>query len=31
VVDRFGSSEFAVVVMREDGTPSGSIGKGYPA
>ena len=30
VVDSFGSSEFAVVVMREDGTPSGSIGKGYP-
>ena len=31
VVDSFGSSEFAVVVMREDGTPPGSIGKGYPA
>ena len=30
VVDSFGSSEFAVVVMREDGCPSGSIGKGYP-
>lgn len=30
VVDSFGSSEFAVVVMREDGTPRGSIGKGYP-
>ncbi len=30
VVDSFGSSEFAVVVMREDGTPPGSIGKGYP-
>jgi fatty-acyl-CoA synthase len=30
VVDSFGSSEFAVVVMREDGTPAGSIGKGYP-
>src|SRR3954468_3662467 len=30
VVDSFGSSEFAVVVMREDGCPRGSIGKGYP-
>jgi fatty-acyl-CoA synthase len=30
VVDSFGSSEFAVVVMREDGCPTGSIGKGYP-
>ena len=30
VVDSFGSSEFAVVVTREDGTPAGSIGKGYP-
>jgi fatty-acyl-CoA synthase len=30
VVASFGSSEFAVVVMREDGTPPGSIGKGYP-
>jgi fatty-acyl-CoA synthase len=30
VVDSFGSSEFAVVVMREDGCPHGSIGKGYP-
>ncbi|RUP03812.1 MAG: acyl-CoA synthetase [Mycobacterium sp.] len=30
VVDSFGSSEFAVVVMREDGTPAGSIGRGYP-
>lgn len=30
VVDSFGSSEFAVVVMRENGTPPGSIGKGYP-
>jgi fatty-acyl-CoA synthase len=30
VVDSFGSSEFAVIVMREDGTPPGSIGKGYP-
>jgi len=27
VVDSFGSSEFAVVVMREDGTPPGSIGR----
>ena len=30
VMDSFGSSEFAVVVMREDGCPPGSIGKGYP-
>jgi fatty-acyl-CoA synthase len=30
VVDSFGSSEFAVVVMREDGCPPGSIGRGYP-
>jgi fatty-acyl-CoA synthase len=30
VVDSFGSSEFAVVVMRDDGTPAGSIGRGYP-
>ncbi|HZQ31194.1 MAG TPA: fatty-acid--CoA ligase FadD1, partial [Mycobacterium sp.] len=30
VVDSFGSSEFAVVVVREDGCPPGSIGKGYP-
>ncbi len=30
VVDSFGSSEFAVIVTREDGTPTGSIGKGYP-
>src|SRR5215217_2423470 len=30
VVDSFGSSEFAVVVMREDGTPPGPIGRGYP-
>ena len=28
VVDSFGSSEFAVIVTREDGTPPGSIGKG---
>jgi fatty-acyl-CoA synthase len=30
VVDGFGSSEFAVIIVREDGTPPGSIGKGYP-
>lgn len=30
VMDAFGSSEFAVTVVREDGTPPGSIGKGYP-
>jgi fatty-acyl-CoA synthase len=30
VVDSFGSSEFAVIVVREDGTPPGSIGKPYP-
>jgi fatty-acyl-CoA synthase len=30
VVDSFGSSEFAVIVVREDGAPSGSIGKPYP-
>lgn len=30
VLDSFGSSEFAVIVTREDGTPAGSIGKGYP-
>lgn len=30
VVDSFGSSEFAVIVTRENGTPAGSIGKGYP-
>jgi fatty-acyl-CoA synthase len=30
VVDSFGSSEFAVIITREDGTPPGSIGKGYP-
>ena len=29
-MDSFGSSEFAVIVMREDGRPPGSIGKGYP-
>ena len=30
IIDGFGSSEFAVVVVREDGTPPGSIGKGWP-
>ncbi|WP_428339240.1 fatty-acid--CoA ligase FadD1 [Mycobacterium sp.] len=30
VVDSFGSSEFAVIITREDGTPTGSIGRGYP-
>lgn len=30
VLDSFGSSEFAVIVTREDGTPAGSIGRGYP-
>jgi fatty-acyl-CoA synthase len=30
VADSFGSSEFAVIVVREDGAPSGSIGKPYP-
>ncbi|MGO9383782.1 MAG: fatty-acid--CoA ligase FadD1 [Mycobacterium sp.] len=30
VVDSFGSSEFAVIVVREDGAPRGSIGKPYP-
>jgi fatty-acyl-CoA synthase len=30
VVDSFGSSEFAVIITRENGTPVGSIGKGYP-
>jgi fatty-acyl-CoA synthase len=30
VVDSFGSSEFAVIITREDGTPPGSIGRGYP-
>lgn len=30
VVDGFGSSEFAVIIVREEGTPPGSIGKGYP-
>jgi fatty-acyl-CoA synthase len=29
VVDSFGSSEFAVIVVREEGTPPGSIGKPY--
>jgi fatty-acyl-CoA synthase len=30
VLDGFGSSEFAVIIYREHGTPAGSIGKGYP-
>jgi fatty-acyl-CoA synthase len=30
VIDSFGSSEFAVIVVREDGAPRGSIGKPYP-
>jgi fatty-acyl-CoA synthase len=30
VIDGFGSSEFAVIIFREEGTPPGSIGKGYP-
>lgn len=30
VIDSFGSSEFAVIVVREDGSPPGSIGKPYP-
>lgn len=30
VIDSFGSSEFAVIVVREEGTPPGSIGKPYP-
>jgi fatty-acyl-CoA synthase len=30
VVDSFGSSEFAVIVVREDGAPPGSIGRPYP-
>jgi fatty-acyl-CoA synthase len=29
VMDGFGSSEFAVIVVREVGTPPGSIGKGW--
>ena len=29
VMDGFGSSEFAVIVVREEGTPPGSIGKGW--
>lgn len=29
VMDGFGSSEFAVIVVREDGCPPGSIGKGW--
>jgi len=30
VTDAFGSSEFAVIVVRDDSTPPGSIGKPYP-
>ncbi|WP_205472397.1 fatty-acid--CoA ligase FadD1 [Nocardioides sp. SYSU D00038] len=30
VVDGFGSTELAVIITREDGTPPGSIGKGFP-
>jgi fatty-acyl-CoA synthase len=30
IMDGFGSSEFAVIVVRQDGTPPGSIGKGWP-
>jgi fatty-acyl-CoA synthase len=29
VVDGFGSTELAVIITREDGTPKGSIGKGF--
>jgi fatty-acyl-CoA synthase len=29
IIDAFGSSEFAVIVVREDNTPPGSIGKGW--
>jgi fatty-acyl-CoA synthase len=29
VVDGFGSTELAVIITREDGTPPGSIGKGF--
>ncbi len=29
VVDGFGSTELAVIITREDGTPRGSIGKGF--
>jgi fatty-acyl-CoA synthase len=30
VWDGFGSSENAVIITREDGTPKGSLGKGFP-
>ncbi|AMW19771.1 fatty-acid--CoA ligase FadD1 [Mycobacteroides chelonae] len=30
VYDGFGSTENAVIVTREEGTPTGSIGKGFP-
>lgn len=30
IMDGFGSSEFAVIVVRTEGTPPGSIGQGYP-
>jgi fatty-acyl-CoA synthase len=30
ILEGFGSTEFAVIVYREAGTPPGSIGKGYP-
>jgi fatty-acyl-CoA synthase len=29
VTDGFGSTELAVIITREDGTPSGSIGRGF--
>ncbi len=30
VWDAYGSSELAIIITREPGTPKGSIGKGYP-
>lgn len=30
VWDAFGSTELAIIITREPGTPAGSIGKGYP-
>ncbi|MDN4163425.1 fatty-acid--CoA ligase FadD1 [Nocardioides abyssi] len=30
VMDGFGSTELAVIILREPGTPAGSIGKGMP-
>ncbi|MFW0788828.1 fatty-acid--CoA ligase FadD1 [Gordonia sp. CPCC 205333] len=30
VADAFGSTELAIIITREPGTPAGSIGKGYP-